>query len=119
VNARLWPHHASRVRHSSSGSLAMLAAIRPALVAGERPLCKRLRKWQIFRPGRSAKLLCRIRLQSCETLPEGWACSSTDRPLATTWMHSKSRSRSRTKKQKEDPLVQKMLGLERSIECKK
>jgi hypothetical protein len=33
-----------------SGSLAMLAAMRRALVAGEQPLCKRLRKWQIFRP---------------------------------------------------------------------
>jgi DNA-binding XRE family transcriptional regulator len=53
------------------------------LITGEQPLCKRLRKWQTSALGRSAKLLCRINnifpaLQSCEKLPEGWPCLSTD-----------------------------------------
>ena len=59
----------------------MLAAMR--LASREQPLCKRLRKWQISALRRSAKLLCLISniplaLQSCETLPEGWPCLSTD-----------------------------------------
>jgi hypothetical protein len=54
-----------------------------ALLFIEMPLCKPLRKWQISALRRSAKLLCRISnippaLQSCEKLPEGWPCLSTD-----------------------------------------
>ena len=33
--------------------------MRRCLIAGEQPLCKWLRKWQISELGRSAKLLCR------------------------------------------------------------
>ena len=53
---------------NSSGSAR--SAMRPALVAGEQPLCERLRKWQIFRPGTKRKTP--MPNLSCETLPEGW-----------------------------------------------
>ena len=74
----------SSFRRSSFGSLAMLAALRRASSRGNSPLCKRLRKLQISAPERSAaKLHAEISntpaaLQSCETLPEGWPCLSTD-----------------------------------------
>ena len=65
---------------SISCSLTMLAA--PGLVVGEQPM-QTAAKMADFRAERSAKLLCRISnippaLQSCERLPEGWPCLSTD-----------------------------------------
>jgi len=60
----------------------MLAAMRRAS-SRVKPLCKRLRKWQISAGTKRRKTPCRISntpaaLQSCETLPEGWPCLSTD-----------------------------------------
>jgi hypothetical protein len=53
----------------------------PGLVAGEQPLLRTAANMLDFRA--STKVLCQISntppaLQSCETLPEGWPCLSTD-----------------------------------------